>query len=135
MIEGPDDSKKAASHVVRRRSLVWRLAPILAVTVGALLWLGWQFWALNVETERVRSRDIPLVRLAGVIIHLDEVLTMSARMAAATANPSWEARYRQYVTLLDEAIKQCSQLDPEVVGAFVAQNQRIGREARHDFQT
>ena len=121
MTIGPDNSKKAASHVFRRRSLVWRLAPVLAFTAGALLWLGWQFWAISVETERVRSRDIPLVALAGKIVHLDEVLTMSARMAAATVDPSWEARYRQHVTHLDEAIKECSRLDPQVMGAFIAQ--------------
>jgi hypothetical protein len=114
-------SKKPALHVARKRSLVWRLSPILAFTAGALLWLGWQFWALHVETEHVRSHDFPLVALAGEIIYLDEVLTMSARMAAATANPSWEARYRQHVTQLDAAIKESSQLDPQVVGAFVAQ--------------
>ena len=121
MTIGPDDSKKPALHVARRRSLIWRLAPILAFTAGALLWLGWQFWALNVETERIRTHDLRLVVLAGEIIHLDEVLTMSARMAAATVDPSWEARYRQHVTQLDDAIKECSQLDPQVMGAFVAQ--------------
>ena len=101
--------------------MVWRLAPVLAFAASALLWLGWQFWALNVEAERIRTHDLRLVVLAGEIIHLDEVLTMSARMAAATVDPSWEARYRQHVTQLDDAIKECSQLDPQVMGAFVAQ--------------
>ena len=49
----PDELKKPALHVARRRSLVWRLAPVLAFAASALLWLGWQFWALNVETERI----------------------------------------------------------------------------------
>jgi hypothetical protein len=53
---------------------------------------------------------------------------MSARMAAATVNPSWEARYQQNVTQLDEAIKQCSRLDPEVLGAFVAQTDSANKE-------
>jgi len=78
--------------------------------------------------EHVRSRDLRLVVLAGEIIHLDEVLTMSARMAAATGNPSWEARYQQNVTQLDEAIKESSQLDPQVVGAFVAQTDLANQE-------
>ena len=53
---------------------------------------------------------------------------MSARMAAATGNPSWEARYQQHVTRLDEAIKDCSKLDPQVVGAFVAQTDLANQE-------
>ena len=120
-IEGPDDSNKPTLHAGGKRSLVWRLTPILAVAASALLWLGWQFWALNAEAERIRTHDLRLVVLAGEIIHLDEILTMSARMAAATVDPSWEARYRQHVTQLDDAIKECSQLDPQVMGAFVAQ--------------
>ena len=84
---GTDDkmivrSKKSSLHVARRRSGIWQLLPILAFAAGALLWLGWQFWALHVEMEHVRSRDLRLVVLAGEIIHLDEVLTMSARIAA-----------------------------------------------------
>ena len=83
-ITGPDHSEQQALHAGRKRGLVWRLAPVLALTVGAILWLGWQFWALHEETERIRTRDFRLVELSGTIIHLDEVLTMSARMAAAT---------------------------------------------------
>ena len=125
---GPDDPKMLALHVARTWISVWRLATILAFTAGALLWLGWQFWALHVEAERIHSHDFPLVVLAGEIVHLDEVLTMSARMAAATGNPSWEARYQQHVTRLDEAIKDCSKLDPQVVGAFVAQTDLANQE-------
>ena len=53
MMEGPDDLNKPTPHVGGRRSLVWRLASGLAFAASALLWLGWQFWALNVETERI----------------------------------------------------------------------------------
>ncbi|MCE0484517.1 MAG: response regulator [Methylacidiphilales bacterium] len=111
-----------------KRSLVWRITPILALTAGALLWLGWQFWSLHVETEHIRSHDFRLVELAGEIIHLDEVLTMSARMAAATLDPNWEARYRRYDPKLDDAIAECSQLDPQVMGAFVAQTDLANRK-------
>ena len=65
----PDESKKPALHVARRRSLIWRRVPVLAFTAGALLWLGWQFWALSVEAERIRTHDLRLVVLAGEIIH------------------------------------------------------------------
>src|SRR3974390_856993 len=64
-ITGPDHSEQQALHAGRKRGLVWRLAPVLALTVGAILWLGWQFWALHEETERIRTRDFRLVELSG----------------------------------------------------------------------
>ncbi|MBN1102696.1 MAG: response regulator, partial [Deltaproteobacteria bacterium] len=51
--------------------------------------------------------------LRGTIIYLDEALTMSARMAAATGDPQWEMRYRQLEPELDSAIKNAMALAPE----------------------
>jgi len=110
-----------------KRSRTWRLAPVLALAVAAVLWLGWQFWVLHGETERIRSQDHRLVELAGRIVHLDEVLTMSARMAAATGDPAWEGRYRGFEPQLDEAIKASSRLDPEILGEFIAQTDAANR--------
>ncbi len=45
------------------------------------------------------------MQLRGTIIHPDEVLTMSARMAAATGNLWWEERYRGFEPRLDAAIE------------------------------
>lgn len=39
------------------------------------------------------------------ILHFDEILTMSAKMAAATRDISYEKRYREYEPALDNAIK------------------------------
>jgi len=119
--QAPDQPEQQAPHIGSKRSSVWRLAPILALTAGAILWLGWQFWALHLETERIRSHEFRLVVLSGEVIHLDEVLTMSARMAAATLDSSWEARYRQYSPQLDKALEESSLLDPQIMGTFVSQ--------------
>ncbi|HNR36835.1 MAG TPA: trehalase family glycosidase, partial [Candidatus Hydrogenedentes bacterium] len=51
--------------------------------------------------ENLRIQDI-----RGRIIHLDEVLTMSARMYVLTGDPSWQARYERFVPKLDDAIKE-----------------------------
>lgn len=64
------------------------------------------------------SRNYELSNLRGVIIHLDEVLTMSARMAAATGNLKWEERYRKHEPTLDDAIKTAIRLVP---GEFMQQ--------------
>jgi PAS domain S-box-containing protein len=47
-----------------------------------------------------------------MILRLDEVLTMSARMAAATGDPRWEQRYRRYDPQLDAAIAEAKALVP-----------------------
>ena len=48
--------------------------------------------------------------LGGVIVHLDEVLTMSARMAAATGDRRWEERYHFFEPQLDAAIKETTKI-------------------------
>ncbi|MEM8717046.1 MAG: methyl-accepting chemotaxis protein, partial [Cyanobacteria bacterium P01_G01_bin.4] len=59
--------------------------------------------------------DFRLNELSGSIIHIDEVLTMSARMAVSTGDPisRWETRYNEFVPRLDDAIKETIELAPE----------------------
>ncbi|MHC5006565.1 MAG: sensor histidine kinase, partial [Planctomycetota bacterium] len=59
--------------------------------------------------------DLRLEQLRGIIVHLDEVLTMSARMAVATGDHKWVDRYREYEPMLDAAIKEATLLAPEAV--------------------
>ena len=44
------------------------------------------------------------------IVHLDEVLTMAARMAAATGDMAWEERYRSAEPNLGAAIEEAIRL-------------------------
>ncbi|HXJ80090.1 MAG TPA: response regulator, partial [Candidatus Methylomirabilis sp.] len=125
---GSDHSGQQALHVDGERSLVWRLVPVLVLTAGAIVWLGWQFWTLHQEAERTHAHDFRLMELSGRIVYLDEVLTMSARMAAATLDSRWEDRYRRHESQLDEAIKESSRLDPEIMGKFVAQTDVANRK-------
>lgn len=63
--------------------------------------------------EKVRlnlQRQVRLERLQGDILHLDEVLTMSARMAAASGDLQWEDRYQKYEPKLDRAIVEALDL-------------------------
>jgi hypothetical protein len=61
-------------------------------------------------SQRLVRYQTRVMELVGTIVHLDEVLTMSARMAAATGDAGWEARYRHYESTLDGAIKEARQL-------------------------
>ena len=86
-------------------SLVFTI--VLFVVFGYLIWATYKNYKTT-ELANLRCRE-----LNGIILHLDEVLTMSARMAAATGNMKWAARYRHFEPLLDEAIKEARQMAPE----------------------
>jgi signal transduction histidine kinase len=81
--------------------------------MAVLVVLGWQLWRSYRGFKSVLREDFRLQELRGTIVHLDEVLTMSARMAAATGDPRWEARYRVNEPLLASAIEEAQELAPE----------------------
>jgi len=81
----------------------------------------WNVWAIYRNFTTVVTNQFKLQNLSGEIVHLDEVLTMSARMAASTGDVKWEKRYRQFEPELDSAIKQTTQLAPEVLKGQSAQ--------------
>ncbi len=70
-------------------------------------------WNVYQNFQSAITRNFKLQDLSGQIIHLDEVLTMSARMAASTGNLKWEERYLQYVPPLDNAINEVLSIAPE----------------------
>ncbi|ODS32154.1 MAG: sensor histidine kinase protein [Candidatus Scalindua rubra] len=86
---------------------------ILFVTLVLFLGLGWQSLRSYKDIKTIQERDFRLQKLVGIIIHLDEVLTMSARMGAETGNLQWEERYRSFEPQLDAAIKEAKRLVPE----------------------
>lgn len=74
-----------------------------AAISAALIWFLFDSFA---KSREALVQGLRLVELGGVITHYDEVLTMSARMGAATGDESWEARYLTYETRLDAAIAE-----------------------------
>ncbi len=70
-------------------------------------------WNVYQNFQSAISKNFELQDLSGEIVYLDEVLTMSARMAASTGNVDWEQRYLKNVPALDEAISQLVTLAPE----------------------
>ena len=81
-------------------------AAAAALTAIVLLGLLAAVVRVHVSSQRILAEQGRLKELIGTIVHLDEVLTMSARMAAATGDPTWEARYRQFEPELDTAIQE-----------------------------
>lgn len=78
----------------------------MGLTITALLPLGWQSWKGYQLFHQVIVPDQQLQKLLGEILHLDEVLTSSTTLAAATGDPQWEKRYRNAEPQLDSAIRQ-----------------------------
>jgi signal transduction histidine kinase/DNA-binding response OmpR family regulator len=93
----------------------------LAATAIALAWVSWSGVTSVQRLGAVAGRHQRIEALRGSIIHLDEVLTMSARMGAVTGDPQWEARYRRFEPQLIAALEEALTLAPESGAAeFVA---------------
>ncbi len=99
-----DTSSRPANRASESRALKVLALGIVATAV-ILAVAGWQCWSMLRDTGRTVADSLRLQELRGIILHYDEVLTMSARMAAATGDLSWERRYRQFEPALDAAIK------------------------------
>ena len=85
----------------------------ISLTLSLFLPLGWSAWNAYQTFDQVIVNDFRLQYLVGSIIHLDEVLTMSARMNAATGDTRWEDRYNDFEPQLDAAIKEAIAIAPE----------------------
>jgi signal transduction histidine kinase/CheY-like chemotaxis protein len=102
-----------------RRIRLFALAVI--VTFAFLIFPSWNTWIVYRASEEVSGQELRLERLIGTVIHLDEVLTMSARMAAVTGDTRWEERYRRDEPKLEAAIEQVILLS---AGAYAAAAER-----------
>ena len=129
--------------VVTRESLketpfrLMRWLPLIAgLTVLALICLVWNAFTLIKQIEQLERQCLRLAELQGTIVHLDEVRTMSARMAAATGNARWEARYREFEPKLASAIREALAITPKfradklVASTLAANSALVGMENR-----
>jgi twitching motility protein PilJ len=96
-----------SSHLVETLSAAVVLSLMLS---GASAWNTWNAYR---GFQSTIAKQFRLQNLSGQIVHFDEVLTMSARMAASTGDNQWETRYRTYEPSLDKAIKEVIKLAPE----------------------
>ena len=98
---------------------LFHLSPVTIVmaasvlTIVLLTGLGWHVWKTYLEHKGAQKHVFPIQVLRDKIIHYDEVLTMSANMAAASGDQQWEKRYRLFEPQLDAVIKSLKKLVPE----------------------
>ncbi len=92
-----------------RRYVRSHLLETMMVTVaGSVVLTGvsaWNVWNIYQGFQSTVTKELKLQKQADKIVHLDEVLTMSTRMAASTGDLKWEERYNEFVPQLDDAIK------------------------------
>jgi twitching motility protein PilJ len=95
------------------------LVGTITVTISTSLllsgFLTWNIWRIYHSSHSTVTEQLALEKLSGKIVHLDEVLTMSARMAASTGDLNWEERYNQYVPELEQTIKTTLAKVPESI--------------------
>jgi hypothetical protein len=92
------------------RVMLRLMAAALGLTSLILLGLGAYTIRSFQASHRVLTEQVRLKELIGSIVHLDEVLTMSARMASATGDAGWEQRYRFFETQLDADIRAAQEM-------------------------
>ena len=88
------------------------------ISLLATIFSGWQSWQMHNRSAAMSVKHIALTAGVGRIMQLDEVLTMSARMAAATGDFGYEKRYDQFDPQLTADIDEVRALlpQPEIVG-------------------
>lgn len=111
-----------------------RRDPLKLLGIGILLTsivfgaTGWYVWSARKADLSLVTHLIELQELHGRILHFDEVLTMSARMAAATGDPVWEERYREYEPKLAAAIEAVQFHHTPLDGGAVAETEAANLE-------
>lgn len=100
MLGLPETFSKIAPRLVKT------FTAVAVLTIGLFGSFVWHTWDTFRYLETTQKNYFRLSELSGSIVHIDEVLTMSARMAAATGDHAWEARYRGFETKLEAAIRE-----------------------------
>lgn len=71
-------------------------AAAFVISILTTVFSGWQSWQMHERTEEMSKKHTDIEMDIGRIMLFDEVLTMSARMAAATGDFSYERRYDEF---------------------------------------
>jgi signal transduction histidine kinase/ActR/RegA family two-component response regulator len=90
----------------------WSFLSVVAITLVTVGFLARSVGTSYRVVQGFEETQLAIESVCGRITWLDEVLTMSARMAAATGDPRWQERYDECVARLDQAIAEAHRLAP-----------------------
>ncbi len=109
----PVEKAKSTKTAVPGKVVINGFLAAFLFTIIILGGLAWYTWHSNQQLKVMETRHFRLLKLSGQIVHIDEVLTMSAHMAVETGEPQWEERYRNFEPQLNSAIKEVKKLTKE----------------------
>jgi two-component system sensor histidine kinase/response regulator len=112
--------KQSEAALLQSKSPILFFTVSLIITMIIFIGMAFHIFSSYKAVEAFKTKDLRVEELRGIIVHLDEVLTMSARMAASTGDASWEDRYTIYAPQLDNAIKEAIQLSGNSYGGDAA---------------
>jgi signal transduction histidine kinase len=92
----------------------------VAATLALILGLGVIVLQSHASVKALAETELKVRWVAGEVMRLDEVLTMSARMAATTGDRRWEERYFRHEPELDARLKEMASMLPETFGTNAA---------------
>lgn len=110
--------------IPEKEPFVKLLVICIGITVCLVTFGGWNAWRIYTDTVMAWEKSSEIQNISHEIIHLDEILTMSARMSASTGNKFWENRYRRYEPELRKLIDKLQEISPEKgVKKFISQTE------------
>ncbi len=89
-----------------QRLVLFTISLALAMTFSLVAMLGWQLFTFHKEDELIQKNNLKLAANVENIFYYEEKMNMSAKMAAATEDLSYEKRYNEAEEKLDELIKK-----------------------------
>ncbi len=95
---------------------------VVGITGILLIILGLYDHKAEMAIAALKDRYAQIEKTRTDIIHYNDILTMSVRMAAATSDLKWLNRYRAYEPQLSKAIERAIVLSPEIYRQEIDRN-------------
>ncbi|MFA5825946.1 MAG: ATP-binding protein [Gallionellaceae bacterium] len=97
-------------------------AAAFVISISITTLSGWLSWQMHNQAKEMARKHIALTEDVGRIMQYDEVLTMSARMAAATGDFNYENRYDEFDLKLTIEINEVRAILPQAdIAHFVSE--------------
>ena len=81
---------------------------MIVISFVGLIFVSYRIYYTAPLIQENIKKVLKLKQLRSEVTYLDEVLTMSARLAAATGEARWENRYHQFEPALDKVLQELS---------------------------
>jgi methyl-accepting chemotaxis protein PixJ len=109
----------------------------LAVSLGLVGISSWNVWTVYRDFQNAVAKEMRMQKLGNDLRYFDEVLTMSANMAATTGDPKWITRYNLYDPSLTKTFDELLQSKPEIkidLGPALSANVKLVELERETFK-